>query len=118
MTVTGADQLDLLPWITLAVTFLFHPVPIDNVSWQLGKVYVRQVQIFPVSIDILVRGAVPIEVSSHANCDSYSFKSASSVAFMYGLILWHGGSNVSSSTCSDIIFLVVTLFIVWAPEFS
>ena len=31
---------------------------------------------FPVSIDILVRGVVLIEVSSHANCDSYFFKSA------------------------------------------
>ena len=37
---------------------------------------------------------------------------------MFGLSMWHGGSNVSGSTCSDIIFCVVTLFIVWSSEFS
>ena len=59
-----------------------------------------------------MRGVVPTEVSSHANCDSYSFKSASNLVLMFGLSLWHGGSNVSGSTCSDIILFVVTLLVV------
>ena len=53
-------------------------------------------------------------VSSLMNCDSYSFKSASSLALMFGLSLWCGGSKVSCSTCYDIIFVVVKLLVVWA----
>ena len=45
-----------------------------------------------------------MEVSSHANCDAYSYKSAVSLVLMFGLSLWHGGSKVPSSTFSNIIF--------------
>ena len=70
----------------------------------------------PVSMGIFVRGVVLIEVSSHVNCDLYPFKTISSLAFMFGLSLWCGGSKASSSTCSDIIFFVVILLVVWASE--
>ena len=69
-------------------------------------------------MDISVRGVVLIEVSSHANCDLYSFKSALNLASMFGSSLWHGGSKLSGSTCSDIILFVVTLLVVQASEFS
>ena len=58
-----------------------------------------------------------MEVSSLANCDVYSFKSASSMVSLFGLSLWCGGSKASGSTCSDIIFFVLTLLVVWSSGF-
>ena len=55
---------------------------------------------------IFVRGVVPMEVSSCANQDAYSFKSASSLASMFDLSVWHGGSKASGSTSSNIIILL------------
>ena len=67
---------------------------------------------------IFVRGVVLMEVSSCVNWDVYSFNSASCLASVLGLSLLHGGSETSGSTCSDIIFLVVILFVVWVSAFA
>ena len=58
-----------------------------------------------------------MEVSSCVNYDAYSFKSASSLTSIFGYSLWCGGSKASGSTCSDIIFFIVTLPVVWASGF-
>ena len=62
----------------------------------------------PVSMVITVRGVVPMDVSSLANCEAYC---ASSWDSMFGFSLWWGGWKVSSCICSAIIFWRVTLFV-------
>ena len=49
----------------------------------------------PVSIVMLVRGVVPIEVSSFANWDSYSCSKASSSCWIVWDNSWWGGLKVS-----------------------
>ena len=61
----------------------------------------------PVSIIMLVRGVVPIEVSSFANCDSYSCSNNSSSFQTAVDNSWCGGSKVSGVTVSTIIFLML-----------
>ena len=65
----------------------------------------------PVSIIILVRGVVPIEVSSFVNWDSYSFSRVLSSCWILLDSSWHGGLKVSGVTVSPIIFFNVTLFV-------
>ena len=40
----GADQLDLLLHMTLALSSLFCPLPIGSSSWQLGMAFKIQAQ--------------------------------------------------------------------------
>ena len=64
----------------------------------------------PVSIVMLVRGVVPIEVSSFVNWDSYSCSKVLSFCWIVWDNSWQGGLKVSGVTVSAIIFLNVTLF--------
>ena len=49
----------------------------------------------PVLIVISVKGVVPMDVLSFANCKVYSFRSASSLDSMLGFSFWQGGWKVS-----------------------
>ena len=64
----------------------------------------------PVSIVMLVKGVVPIEVSFLANCDSYSCSSNSRSFCTTVESSWHGRLKASGVTVSD-IFFNVTLFV-------
>ena len=63
----------------------------------------------PVSMDILVSIVVPIDVSSCANCESYSSNRHVRLFSTDGKISWCSGLMVSDVTVSDIIFCKVTL---------
>ena len=104
-TIIGADQLDLLLHITFAVrsysilsfTHLLFFMAIRYGFWDTGSEV-------PMSMVISVSGVVPMYVSSLANCETYCFRSASSLDSMFGFSLWQGGWKVSGYTCSAIIF--------------
>ena len=66
----------------------------------------------PVSIVMLVRGVVLIEVSSFVKWDSYSCSNNSSSSWTVLDNSWHGGLKVSGVTVSAIIFFNVML-LVW-----
>ena len=61
------------------------------------------------SIVMLVKGVVPIDVSSLVNCDSCSSNSNLRLSCIGAESLCHGGSKVSDVTVSDIIFFNVIL---------
>ena len=63
----------------------------------------------PISIVMLVKGVVPIVVSSLANCDSYSCNSSLRLSCIGVESSCHGGLKVSGVMVSDIIFFSVTL---------
>ena len=65
----------------------------------------------PVSIVMLVKGVVPIVVSSLANCDSYSCSNNLRLSCTAAESSCHGGLKVLGVTVSDIIFFSVTLFV-------
>ena len=114
-TMIGIDQLDLLLHITLAIrsfsissfTHWWFLIAIRYGFWDTGSV-------LPVLMVISMRGVVPMDISSLANWEAYSFRSASSLDSTLDLILWQSGLKVSGSTCSAIIFWRVILFIEWA----
>ena len=64
-----------------------------------------------VSIVMLVRSVVPIEVSSFVNWDSYSHSNNSSSSWTVLDNSWHGGLKVSGVTVSAIIFFNVMLLV-------
>ena len=64
----------------------------------------------PVSIVMLVKGVVPIEISSFVNWDSYSHNTKSWSFCTAVDSSWHGRLKVSGVTVSDIIFFNVMLF--------
>ena len=61
----------------------------------------------PVSIVMLVRGVVPIEVSSFMNWDLYSLSNSSSSFWTVVDNSWCGGLKVSGVTVSAIISLML-----------
>ena len=63
----------------------------------------------PVSIVMLVKGVVPIDVSSLANCDACVSNSNLRLSCIGAESSCHGGSKVSDVTVLDIIFFNVTL---------
>ena len=63
----------------------------------------------PVSIVMLVKGVVPIDISSLANCDLCSSNSNLRLCCIGAESLCHGGSKVSDITVSDIIIFNVIL---------
>ena len=65
----------------------------------------------PVSIVMLVKGVVPIVVSSLGNCDSYSCNNNLKLSCTAAESSCHGGLKVLGVTVSDIIFFSVTLFV-------
>ena len=65
----------------------------------------------PISIVMLVKGVVPIVVSSLANCDSYSCNNNLILSCIGVESSYHGGLKVSGVTVSDIIFFSVTLLV-------
>ena len=72
----------------------------------------------PVSIVISVRGVVPMEVSSCANCGSYSFSSSVGFVSIFCFSLWWGGLKMSGLTFSATVLSVVILCIVGASGFA
>ena len=58
---------------------------------------------------MLVKGVVPIDVSSLANCDSCSSNSNLRLSYIGAESLCQGGSKVSDVTVLDIIFFNVIL---------
>ena len=63
----------------------------------------------PISIVMLVKGVVPIDVSSLANCDSCSSNSSFRLSCIGVERSYHGALKVSDVTVLDIIFLNVIL---------
>ena len=64
----------------------------------------------PVSIVMLVKGVVPIVVSSLVNCDSYSCNNNLRLSCIVAESSCHGGLKLSGVMVSDIIFFSLTLF--------
>ena len=64
----------------------------------------------PVSMDMLVSVVIPIDVSSFANCESYSSNNDVRLFCTDIEISWHGGLEVSDVTVLDITFFKVMLF--------
>ena len=60
---------------------------------------------------MLVKGVVPIVVSSLANCDSYSCSNSLRLSCTAAESSCHGGLKVSGVMVSDIIFFSVMLFV-------
>ena len=58
---------------------------------------------------MLVKGVVPIDISSLVNCDLYSSNSRLRLSCIGADSLCHGGSKVSDVTVLDIIFFSVIL---------
>ena len=50
---------------------------------------------------ISMRGVVPMDISSLANWEAYSFKSVSTLDSILGHSLWQCGLKVSGCTCSE-----------------
>ena len=67
----------------------------------------------PVSIVMLVKGVLPIDVSSLANCDLCSSNSSLRLSCIGAESSCHGGSKVSGVMVSDIIFFNVILLARW-----
>ena len=65
----------------------------------------------PVSIVMLVKGVVPIVVSSLANSDSYSCSNSLRLSCTAAESSCHGGLKVLGVTVSDIIFTVCVMYI-------
>ena len=63
----------------------------------------------PISIVMLIKGVVPIDVSSLVNCDSCSSNSNLRLSCIGAKSSCQGGSKVSDETVSDIIFFSVIL---------
>ena len=61
------------------------------------------------SVVMLVKGVVPIDVSSLVNCDSYSCNSNLRLSCIGAESSCHGRSKVSGVMVSDIIFFNVIL---------
>ena len=111
------NLIDFLVLLSPLGVCLFHSWPICNVSLLLGMFVVKLVQV-PVAIVISVKGVVPMEVSSCANCESCSFSSSVSFVSIFYFSLWWGGLKVSGSTFSAIILSMVILCIVAASLFA
>ena len=75
----------------------------------MGYGFCETGSMLPVSMDILVSVVVPMDVSSCANCESYSSSRAVRLFHDEGDNSWRGGLKVSDVTVSDIIFCKVTL---------
>ena len=77
----------------------------------MGKGFWETGSEVPASIVMLVKGVVPIEVSSFVNCDSYSCNNSARSFCTAVESSCYGGLKVSGVTVSDIIFFNVMLFV-------
>ena len=91
------------------LNFFFYPLVVLH-GYGVGFLGETGLEL-PVSIVMLVKGVVPIEVSSLVDCDSYSCNNSSRSSCTAAESSWHGGLKVSGVTFSDIIFFSVTLFV-------
>ena len=114
-TMMGADQLDWLLHITFAIrNFFISSLTHLKCFIAIEYGFCDTGSEFPVSIVISVRGVVPMEVSSYANWELYSFSGSVSLVSTFCFSIWWGGLKVSSSTFSAVILYVVILCIVGA----